>query len=932
MAPRKKPTGHGDNAKKSRSNAKKNGKADTEKEPGDGTQRTARPPHINELAIDHTPTFSNRRRGIREIDTLESLREELRAFQDTQSEERETFLDHQRRWYDLEAATAATRLVYDEEMKTEKNEKKPRGKSQPVKDAKARWVQAKDAESAVKTTGHEYFMSSDRRNAANADWKLTQGKLEDLLYYQSEDRRRLRLRVFDPIKRAEDEAKRMGRKLAYKFAADGDDYYAFDWLHTLLEYYDTRHIGGARYAQGEIDRLGNQIIASDRVMPPRLRPEDLHLWTPVYRRGTVGLRLRKIGEDTDIEEGEYDYGPGTDPIQTAFDLDLPAIEEARRKFDNKPKHEDDDSSVAENHNARRAAQIETYKDTRPNTSNIHLRETGAGMITEDRWREIQTTEGLFLAVKESSWDWLTSYDCLDKIARSEINIIAPTSAIRGEPPFGPWDDRDDPDDDEHMVWRRNYPQGLDEDPPDDDPVEIAEQTGKDTKKVAKAAKGGKKVAKGGKGGNVGENVEQAGKDSKKRPRDTGTLKTRSSTRNRTPAAGKGSSAGADNDSDIVSGEEGNERAMKKTKLGMRADISPRRSPRTSRKPTPELGTVERTMSTSVSESTAEDDAAAELLLELMERKRLRKRRANIDYPYPRREFALEKKDHPPALKATLNDTPWMEETDGRREWHAYRHLSPSSDVDSPPRTPIQENGIDESTLPQDGSSADATSFGSMWQISADDSSRFSLEANKRRCPTANCRAWWQHPPQSEECWIVDSKIARGDEDPDIRPVEAPLHMAASGQRIYRARLEDHFGLRQPPDQEARWPKLGIRVPYGPMAFDSMKLNREAAKGSADDANPDINGTALPDDDADGLVSSHAQDARQRHAYEFHSMTVPIIKEPQRPWGRVDADPPVGASDDESDDSGDIFHTSYNDGPLVGPATPSNPSSDDPTNE
>lgn len=76
----------------------------------------------------------------------------------------------------------------------------------------------------------------------------------------------------------------------------------------------------------------------------------------------------------------------------------------------------------------------------------------------------------------------------------------------------------------------------------------------------------------------------------------------------------------------------------------------------------------------------------------------------------------------------------------------------------------------------------------------------------------------------------------------------------------------------------------------------------------------------------------AQDARHRHGYEFHSMTVPIIKEPQEPWGEVDAEPPVRPSDGESDDAGDIFHTSYEEGPLTALGAPSNPSSDDPIDE
>jgi hypothetical protein len=72
----------------------------------------------------------------------------------------------------------------------------------------------------------------------------------------------------------------------------------------------------------------------------------------------------------------------------------------------------------------------------------------------------------------------------------------------------------------------------------------------------------------------------------------------------------------------------------------------------------------------------------------------------LDYPYPRNEFGLPSK-MPRLCKqdAALDITPWAEETDGRRKFQVYQRLSPISDVDTPPRSPIAANQIHPDTIP-----------------------------------------------------------------------------------------------------------------------------------------------------------------------------------------------------------------------------------------
>jgi hypothetical protein len=129
----------------------------------------------------------------------------------------------------------------------------------------------------------------------------------------------------------------------------------------------------------------------------------------------------------------------------------------------------------------------------------------------------------------------------------------------------------------------------------------------------------------------------------------------------------------------------------------------------------------------------------------------------------------------------------------------------------------------------------------------------------------------------------------------------PLHMAEGGVAVYHERISDHYGIKAQTNSEARWPALGVRVPYTSMTFDDRRGNLPETTRDADAAElPKPVETGDPHGINKGTsVSCMVSKPRTpTNAYEFHSMTVPIVKEPQETWSKVDAEPAAGPSDDE----------------------------------
>jgi hypothetical protein len=617
----------------------------------------------------------------------------------------------------------------------------------------------------------------------------------------------------------------------YKLVGLGNEVTYCDWLRKLLEYFDGRSIGDPLYKDGFNDKLGNH---KDEKIDPEVGWEELHLWTPRYRRWPLGLP-RRIRVDTNgvgrmvngVEQFEYDeiHEPGELLQPTRVNLDLENIENMRKEREDRKLPEEESAGLGyASRSERRQQEIARYEGSRPNTLGLSFSTSAEGVALRDRWGNMRTEQGLFIAARESSWDWLTSYDCLDQVRPTEYPTILPVSFVRDEPPADDDDDDDDDADEDKediMIRTRDYDPVEDEDLTEDPPLVV-----KAPPATVKKTKGGKRKA-GSRGGG--------------------------------------------------------RRTAKKLKLTDLSESSTAAIGSGGKKNPPTAAPANESEDAEGAGASEEPDAAVD--------RSWMRRRANVDYPYPKNEFHLPKRQRPTDGVKALSITPWAEETGGRREWHVYQRLSPFSEVYSPPRSPLRPDDIDPDSLPKvdDGSTA-----GDVWRIvNADESP--ALE--RRRCNhTDKCRAWWSHP--AAECWIAHTEKTVRTTSTALKPLNVPLTMATSGVPTYHARLHDHYGIRPTPNQEARWPKLRIWVPYDPMTID--KMNPPFKNGVAVDSPDPVRGTSagmstesIPEDtDPQEPEKPKSGEQKEPYTYEFYTMAVPIITQPVRAWGVVDPEPPA----------------------------------------
>ncbi|CAE6996264.1 hypothetical protein PTNB85_04901 [Pyrenophora teres f. teres] len=239
----------------------------------------------------------------------------------------------------------------------------------------------------------------ERRNVHN-DLAADQSLLEDFLYYQIAEHRRSRLRVLrDGITGNDAKGKPRGNA---KFPHDSPE----TFRRGMLNYYDQRRIGGPEHRSGLTNWVGN-VVETPSTDPRRhlVRPNELHLWTPAYRRRPVGLGVTPEENETIV---------ANEPT-----LDEEAI--ARRWEEIETRNIPDEGVTYNTHMERREAERERYHVegnggfTRPTTSTILVRDGPNGEETVDSFRKIQTREGIFISARESSYDWRTSYDSLGPV-------------------------------------------------------------------------------------------------------------------------------------------------------------------------------------------------------------------------------------------------------------------------------------------------------------------------------------------------------------------------------------------------------------------------------------------------------------------------------------------------------------------------------------
>jgi hypothetical protein len=310
----------------------------------------------------------------RRRDTWDVLRKRLESHQATQKKETNIEQDHYN-YYTLEADHAAKVQAYKDALSQDKS-----GKKGPTKSAK----KARDlAQKAYKKAGRNNRFDKVKRRAEHDSMMTAQAELEDWLYYQDISKRRRRLRLLDPKQRKAVEKEQFDRRIGYKRETSGNDNGHFDWVHSLLEMYDLRDIGGKDYKQGRHDHLGNHVEGrQEEATLPVVGPGELHLWTPNYRRQLAGLRPSRLSDDDD-EDVRQDLEPHH------FKLDNAAIEEKRAAIE---KQSDTETQGLEfnTHEARRRHEVARYKDDRPDTSGDRVINTSNGVVVENRWGQIRT--------------------------------------------------------------------------------------------------------------------------------------------------------------------------------------------------------------------------------------------------------------------------------------------------------------------------------------------------------------------------------------------------------------------------------------------------------------------------------------------------------------------------------------------------------------
>jgi hypothetical protein len=164
---------------------------------------------------------------------------------------------------------------------------------------------------------------------------------------------------------------------------------------------------------------------------------------PRYRRWPSGHPRRINVDDSGVgvivdgqEQFEYDdrFEPGELLDPRRINLNLEDIEMRRSKLESRKFTAPEDANLDyDNHTERRRREIARFEGSRPNTLALSFIKSAEGVELQDRWGDMRTEQGLFIAARESSWDWLTSYDCLDKVRTIDYPTILPISAVRDEP-------------------------------------------------------------------------------------------------------------------------------------------------------------------------------------------------------------------------------------------------------------------------------------------------------------------------------------------------------------------------------------------------------------------------------------------------------------------------------------------------------------------
>jgi hypothetical protein len=261
-------------------------------------------------------------------------------------------------------------------------------------------------------------VSRVQRRREKLIWAELQANMEDFLYYQNQANRWQRHDTMekDEVLRNKDGDRMPPPKKRALYSLLG-----LTWMNDtrrILDRFDQLETGSIAHRTGLKD--GNGKLVKETHMRKLVPPQELRLWTPPTRRAPGGLRI------TPLEQPNYD------PV-----LDLEAIATRQQEVDSI--QNTTEGVQYSNHNDRRQAELMSRdrNQRRHPTSGTFPGVGVDGKVTLNRFGGIQTDQGLFISALESSHDWRTSYDHLDRV-KSGIQVDFEVSAVRemiDGPPF-----------------------------------------------------------------------------------------------------------------------------------------------------------------------------------------------------------------------------------------------------------------------------------------------------------------------------------------------------------------------------------------------------------------------------------------------------------------------------------------------------------------
>ncbi|EMD68331.1 hypothetical protein COCSADRAFT_349781 [Bipolaris sorokiniana ND90Pr] len=245
----------------------------------------------------------------------------------------------------------------------------------------------------------------------------TQSLLEDFLYFQNHSHRQNR---YSKIKT------KVTRGLNLDHENINSEQVEPTGRQDILDAFDEAKIGGPRHRNGFLDWDGNEITERESGQGPRpVRFNELHLWTPACRRVPVGFAATK-----------------NRPVEaTNLVLDIDDIHQKWQRIEEVEIPEKGQEGFPyRTHIERRQQEQALYRselgNLRPTTACLHLTKTPDGVKLQDRFRDIQTLDGVFISALESSYDWRTSYDLLGPVKSgiyANFTISDERETIEGPP-------------------------------------------------------------------------------------------------------------------------------------------------------------------------------------------------------------------------------------------------------------------------------------------------------------------------------------------------------------------------------------------------------------------------------------------------------------------------------------------------------------------